>query len=341
VAAGEINKGSPKLAQSPVISFYVHSANFVRQAVQLMTTRRHILSALALAPMLAGLPLALRAQGALTSSELASGIWLVAGAGTNVVVAQGASGVVVVNGGAPAQADALLAEINRLTGGKPVTALFNTTWRPEFCGLNQLLGPQGTPIIAHENTRLWQSNTFYVDWQDHEYQPLPKAAQANQTFYKNGSLQLDDEVIEYGFISQASSDGDIYVHFTKADVLVVGNMLGSDSYVLLDYVTGGWIAGIQKTTNGLLARAGDATRVVAATGGVQGKAQLQEQADMLAHAYDRVSWAFQNGKSVEEFIESRPMQDFEARWGDSTLFLTLLYKSTWLHVPGRAVRNII
>lgn len=306
-----------------------------------MATRRHILSALALSPLAAGLPLAVQAQGGFTSTDLAPGLRLIAGAGTNVVVAEGASSVVIVNGGEPAMAEALLAEIRRLTGDKPVSALFNTTWRPEFCGLNALLGPAGTPIIAHENTRLWQSNTFHVDWQGKTYMPMPKAAQANQSFYKSGSLTLDDETIEYGFISQANSDGDIYVHFTKADVLVVGTMLGTDSYILLDYVTGGWIAGAQKTTAGLLARAGDNTKVIAATGGVQGKAQLQEQADMLTHAYDRVSWAFQNGKSVEEFIASKPMQDFEARWGNPELFLTLLYKSTWLHVPGRAVRNVV
>ena len=306
-----------------------------------MTSRRHILSALALSPLAAGVPVALRAQGDFTRTELAPRLTLIGGAGTNVVVAQGASGVVVVNGGAPAQAEALLAEITALTGNKPVTALFNTTWRPEFCGLNHVLGSRGTPIIAHENTRLWQANTFHVDWQDTEYRPMPKEAQANQTFYKTGSMQLDTETIEYGFISQANSDGDIYVHFTQADVLVVGTMLGSDGYILLDYVTGGWIAGAQKSTTGLLARATDATKVIAATGGILGKTHLQEQADMLTHAYDRVSWAFQNGKSVQEFIDSKPMQDFEARWGNPELFLTLLYKSTWLHVPGRAVRNVI
>jgi cyclase len=306
-----------------------------------MTSRRHLLSALGLAPLAAALPLNLSAQGGLSSTELAPGLTLIQGAGSNVVVAEGRSGVVVVNGGSQTNAEALLAEIKRLSGGKPVQALFNTSWRPEFCGLNYLLGPAGVPIIAHENTRLWQSNSFRVDWQDTDYSPMPEAARANQSFYKNGSLQLDDEVIEYGFISQANTDGDIYVHFTKADVLVVGAMLGHDSYILLDYVTGGWISGAQKATAGLLERAGDGTKVIAATGGVLGRSQLQEQADMLAHAYDRVSWAFQNGKSVQELIDSRPMQDFEARWGDPTLFLTLLYKSTWYHVPGRAVRNII
>ena len=295
-------------------------------------------------PLLAALPPVLRAQNAqaaLRTTALGGSLTLIQGAGSNVVVAEGRDGLVVVNGGHPKQADALLAEISRLSGDKPVTALFNTSWRPEFSGLNQLLGPRGTRIIAHENTRLWQGADLYIDWQDTHYKPLPTEAQANDTFYKTGSMQLDDELIEYGFISQANTDGDIYVHFTGADVLVVGSMLVPDGWLLMDYASGGWIGGAQAATAGLLERAGDATKVVAARGGVVGRQQLQEQAEMLTHAYERVSWAFQNGKSVEEFLASDPMQDFRASRGDPELFLTLLYKSTWYRVPGRAVRNII
>ena len=304
-----------------------------------MATRRDMLEILAVTALAA--PLRLQAQGGLRTVSLAPGLTLVQGAGANVVVAEGREEVVVVNGGQREHAQALLAKIRELVGNKPVTALFNTAWRPDLCGLNHVLGPEGVRIIAHENTRLWQGADFYVDWQDTHYKPMPEAARANDTFYKSGELLLDDERIEYGFISQANTDGDIYVHFTAADVLVIGHMLNAEGWVLLDYATGGWIAGAQETTSALLERAGPDTRVIAATGGVVGKAELQAQADMLAHAYDRVSWAFQNGKSVEEFIATEPMADFRSGRGDPTLFLQLLYKSTWYHVPGRAVRNII
>src|SRR5690606_20133525 len=265
-----------------------------------MATRRDILMTLAATSLAA--PLRLQAQTGLLSVPLAVNLWLIQGAGANVVVAEGRDEVVAVNGGLPDHADALLAEIGRLTGNKPVTTLFNTSWRPELCGLNHLLGPQGARIIAHENTRLWQGADFYVDWQDTHYKPMPEAAQANDTFYKSGELVLDGERVDYGFISQANTDGDMYVHFTTADVLVVGHMLNAEGWLLLVYASGGWIAGAQKTTDGLLERADADTMIVAATGGVLGKQDLQDQADLLAHAYDRVSWAFQNGKSVEEFI---------------------------------------
>ena len=316
---------------------------------QTMQHRRNVLKGMTLGSMLglvSGSMLGLVsmpgfAQGALHSTPVTDSITLISGAGANVVVAVGASGVVVVDGGSESSAPALLAEINRLSGNKPIVALFNTNWRPDKSGLNHLLGPAGTPIIAHENTRLWQTADLYVDWENTTYTPMEAAAQANQTFYKTGSLDFEGEVIEYGRIKEANTDGDIYVHFTGADVLVVGDMLGVDHYLMLDYVTGGWITGAQRTTEQLLERAGANTRIIAAHGGVVGKAALQAQADMLSHAYDQVALAFQNGRSLEEFLALDPMAPYRAQWGDPTLFVTLLYRGTWYHVPGRAVRNII
>lgn len=306
-----------------------------------MNTRRYLLKAFGLAPLALGLAPYVQAQAGFTTTELVNGLRLIQGAGSNVVVAEGPDSVVIVNGGSQDKAEALLAEIKRLTNNKPVSALFNTNWRPEHAGLNYLLGPAGTPIIAHENSRLWQGADVFVEWQDRQYQPMPLPAQANKTFYKTDTLQLGTETIEYGFISQANTDGDIYVHFRNADVLVVGDMLGTDSYLLLDYVTGGWINGAQKTTAALIERAGTTTKVIAATGGVLGKAALEAQAAMLTVAYDAVAKAFQTGRSLAEFRQTDPMKDFRVSYGEPDLFLALLYKGTWYHVPGRAVRNIV
>ncbi len=303
--------------------------------------RRDLLTGIALTALALHLPVPARAQGSFTTTDLGGGLTLIGGAGSNVIVAEGPDSVVIVGGGNPQHAEALLAEIRRLTHDKPVSALFNTNWRRDNCGLNTVLGPQGTPILAHENTRLWQNAEFRAEWQNKDYAPWPKNEQANQTFYKNASMMLGTETIEYGNFGQCSTDGDIYVRFVNADVLIVGDMLATDTYLLLDYVTGGWINGAQKTNTGLLTLTGDATKVIASTGAVFGKADLEAQGAMLDHAYAKVAEAFQTGRSLEEFIAADPMAEFRATRGDPTLFLTLLYQGTWYHVPGRAVRNII
>lgn len=304
--------------------------------------RRELVKCLGLASALASLslPLPLLAQQGLSSSEVAANIHLISGAGSNVLVAVGSDAVVVVDGGLREHAEALLAEVERLAAGKPIAALFNTNWRPEHVGLNHLLGPD-TRIIAHENTRLWQSADPYVEWEDRQYQPLPKAAQANDTFYESGSLTLGDETLEYGYLQQAHTDGDIYVRFVQADVLFAGDLLAVDSYPILDYVTGGWVTGAQRATDALLDMTGETTKVIAAQGGVYGQAELQAQAELLAKAYEHAAAAFKNGRSLEDFKATQPQADFGGQRGDAELFLKQLYRGTWLHVPGRAVQGII
>jgi glyoxylase-like metal-dependent hydrolase (beta-lactamase superfamily II) len=306
-----------------------------------MIKRRDLLIGLAAACVVLGLPTFSLAQSSFSSKSLGGSVTVISGAGSNVVIAEGPDSVVVVDGGLQENAQALLAEINRLTNNKPISALFNTNWRPEHCGLNYLLGPQGVPIIAHENTRLWQGAEFYVKWQDRTYEPMLESARANKTFYKTGTLNLGEEVIEYGYLGQTSTDGDIYIHFTEANVLVAGDMVGGEGYPLLDYVTGGWIGGAQKAIAGLIARSDGDTKVVASQGTVLALEHLQAQAAMLDVAYNKVAEAFKTGRSLEQFQQANPMSEFTARWGDPELFLALLYQGTRYHVPGRAIPGII
>ena len=46
----------------------------------------------------------------------------------------------------------------------------------------------------------------------------------------------------------------------------------------------------------------------------------------------RIGTHYYAGGSLAEFIASKPTMDFDARWGDPTLFLTTAYESAWGHV---------
>jgi len=119
-----------------------------------MTNRRVILKALAATSVILGLPTIGNAQAIFSSTDLGGGLTLLSGAGSNVVIAVGADSVVVVNGGAEANAAALLAEINRISGNLPISTLFNTNWRAEHCGLNALLG---TKILGYGRVLIFTS----------------------------------------------------------------------------------------------------------------------------------------------------------------------------------------
>ena len=79
-------------------------------------------------------------------------------------------------GGTAERSAELLKVVAEQTGGKPVQVLFNTHWHLENTGSNDTLGKAGAKIIAHENTKLWMTTEFHVQWQNRTYKPRAKEA---------------------------------------------------------------------------------------------------------------------------------------------------------------------
>lgn len=297
-------------------------------------TRRRVVQALGMGGLALSLPLPfglLAQSNGLQRTSLSDTITLISGAGCNVVVAEGPDGVVVIDGGGRESAEALLAEINSITGNKPVKALFNTNWRPEHTGLNYLLGSEGIEIIAQENTRLWQTGDFTVDWEDKRYEPMPVEAQANSSFYRMGSMTIGDETLEYRYHPQAHTDGDISLYFKNADILVTSDLLAVVGYPVMDWETGGWVGGFQNATRDLLEIAGDNTRIIPAEGPVSTRADLQAQAELLDKAREQVALAYQNGMSLEGFQAQNPIEKIGSGRPGAELFINQLYHGAWGH----------
>ena len=281
-----------------------------------------------------------RGQSALSSSTLSPGIYLIQGAGSNVVLADLADELVVIDGGLQENAGTLMNTIQMLAPGKKIGSLFNTNWRPEHCGLNYSLA-ESTSIIAHENTRLWQGTDPYVDWEEKKYQPMPVEVRANHGFYTGGSLRIGSETLLYDCLPKAHTDGDIYLYFEQADILVVSDLLKTDSFPVVDYSTGGWLRGLRDASTALLDIAKDNTQIIASQGGVLTRNDLQQQHEMLVYAWDAVVSAFQNGLSLDEFQASNPMQAYIAERGNPALFLQQAYRSAWYHITERTIPNVI
>src|SRR5262249_25070245 len=146
--------------------------------------------------------------------------------------------------------------------GKDVKVLFNTDWHLDHTGSNEILKQAGAKIVAHENTKLWIGADFYSDWEKRSYKPRPAAALPTETFYTTGKMTFGSESIEYGYLPQAHTDGDIYVFFPGANVLVTGDVMTVGQYPVLDYVTGGWLGGLQNANAALLKIANADTRII-------------------------------------------------------------------------------
>jgi glyoxylase-like metal-dependent hydrolase (beta-lactamase superfamily II) len=269
---------------------------------------------------------------ALQVTDLGMGLLLIAGAGANVVALAGSSGTLLVDGGEATRSAELLKVVAERTNGRRIEVLFNTNWRDEHVGSNAALGAAGAKIMAHENTKLWLGADFVVEWEDRVHRPLPAEALPNTTFYTSGTLDFGGRRVDYGYLPRAHTDGDVAVTFPDANVVAASGVVAVGSYPVIDYVTGGWIGGLEAATKTLLASTDKATRIVPAQGAICGRADLEAQLALCTTMRERVAEAYRKGMSLDAFAATEPTKEFDAQRGDPQQFLKLLYKGAFAHV---------
>jgi len=306
-----------------------------------MITRRTLLQASLAAAAGAALP----GQGYARSSEpatalsvqpLGADLWLVTGAGGNVVAAAGgADGGILVDGGAPGRTSALLARLGTDTGVHRVATVFNTHWHWDHTGGNEALAKAGATLIAHENTRLWLTEPVIEKWEQRTYPALPRSAWPKQTFFDSTphTMSVGARKLEYGHLGQAHTDGDIYVHFPDANVLVAGDVVsGGGVYPIADYCSNGWLGGMIQALKTLIARCDGQTRVIPGSGPPRTREDLKEQLDLSFEVLTKIADSYYKGQTWEELLASAPTRAFDAKWGNPDLFLKTAYAGAWLHI---------
>src|SRR5689334_4238298 len=233
-----------------------------------VSTRRTFLKAAA-AGAVAPFAFAQSPAAKIATSPLGDNLYLITGAGANIIVRTGGDGVVMVDGGLAQNAGALAQAVAALPNGGPVKTLFNTHWHPEQTGSNESLGMAGATIIAQENTRLWLQQNITWPWNGQKFKKLAKIAQPNKTFYDKATLGSGATEIRYGYISDAAhTDGDMYVYFPQQNILAVGDAAYGQGWPVVDWWTGGWIGGIVGGLQRIQSVANKDTKIIPAQGPV-------------------------------------------------------------------------
>jgi len=280
--------------------------------------------------------LAAAGQGAVApvTQRLTDDLTVVTAGGVNVLAYAGTGGLALVDGGSAATSDAILKAVAALPGGGPVRTLFNTHWHPEQTGSNETLGKAGARIIAQENTRLWLTTDVKWPWNGQTFKRLPKVAQPNKTFYTSDTLEPG---VRYGYLPDCGhTDGDLYVYFERQNVLAAGDLVSTQSWPTVDYITGGWIGGMVGATQRLLTIANEQTRIVPARGPVLSFADLKTQASMYATIYERLSTLLNRGRGPSEAVAAKPTKEFDAQMGNSDEFVRRGFESLWAYLSPDA-----
>jgi len=263
-------------------------------------------------------------------------VWLVSDNRTNVTVNVGDEGVMVVDTGREDMAEAIMGEIRKIAGDKPVRYVFNTSWYPDHTGGNATLSEgtkipvsQRAAIIAHENTLAKLTEIGKIG----DYLPT-------DTFFGvSKQVRFNDEPVDIVYAPNAHTTGDVLVHFRKSDVLCVGDIIDTYSYPVIKPVEGGSINGVIDALNHILditipgPREEGGTSVIPGHGHLYNEADVADYRDMLVVIRDRILNAITNGKSLEQVKADRLTRDYDAYYGSITgnwtteMFVTAVYNS--------------
>ena len=292
------------------------------------TDRRTFLSGLAVLGLVGcqQVPTAAR-KSALSGEKLTERVTLIIGAPGNVVALSSSDGVLLVDSGSAAAARAVRTSL----GGARVRTLFNTHHHAEQTGGNELFGKEGAEIHAHEITRQWLATDYYVPGEDRWVRALPKVALPTKTFREKGAMKAGEESIEYGYLLEAHTRGDIYVFFRDSNVLAVGDVASPLRDPALDWYAGGWLGGRVDAMDDLVKLANDDTKIVPAYGPVMSREQLKTECDMMHHLYDRTTELTDHGRSAKDMFDAGVLSEVSRKFDDPYRFLYDVCKGNWAH----------
>jgi len=264
----------------------------------------------------------------LLRGQQANNPMIIDGGGSNVVAFASADGVVLVDSGAPKSGDKVMAALG---SNAKVQTLFNTHYHLDQTANNEMFAAAGAKIIAHEHTRQWMSTDTWLPDEDRYEKARPKAARPTETFRTTGTLKAGGEQIDYGHLTLAHTDGDIYVYFKTSNVMAVGDVASPLRDPALDYLTGAWIGGRVDAMDLILKLSNEQTRIVPAYGPVMTRASFKAERDMMEEVRSRVWKRTIQGDSPKEMLDAGVMNGLSRNWKDPYKFLYDTAKGMFAH----------
>jgi glyoxylase-like metal-dependent hydrolase (beta-lactamase superfamily II) len=263
--------------------------------------------------------------------QIRPNVYVIFGAGANITAHVGEDGIIVVDSGTTPMADKVLETVRRLSA-RPIRYVINTSADPDHVGGNDALARAGrsimedtftdedrAAIVAHENVLLRLSAPA------RGAPPAPSDLWPTETFTSRyRSLYVNDDAVQIIRQLGAHSDGDVLVHFRRADVIVTGDILDLRHFPVIDASRGASIQGEIEALNRLLDLTVPAmpnvlkpgrTLLVPGHGRIADYAELVEYRDMLTVIRNIVGDMVKKGMTLEQVKKANPTAGYRARWG--------------------------
>ncbi len=262
------------------------------------------------------------------SLTLTDSLTMLSGPGGNVVVLNGRDGKFVVDTFIQGAWDKLKASLDAF-GPAPVTAAIDTHWHFDHADNNASFRKAGAAVIAHENTTKRMSQRHELKALGMTFPASAPEALPTQTFKDTHTIDANGDQIRLGYIPPAHTDTDIYIRFSKGNVLHLGDLFFNGMYPFIDATTAGTINGMIAAADTCLALADGSTKIVPGHGPLGDRTALTTYRDMMATVRDRVQKLKAAGRTIDETVAAKPTVDLDATWGKGFLppdaFVRIVY----------------
>jgi glyoxylase-like metal-dependent hydrolase (beta-lactamase superfamily II) len=275
----------------------------------------------------------------ITPEKLADGLWMLTGAGGNLLVCTGPDGVLLVDSQYGPLAAKIRAVVDSLSGGEALRFVVNTHYHGDHVSGDSAMAAAGATIVAHENVRRRMSADQFNETFGRAIPAAPVRALPVITFGDSLSFHLGGPDIHVFHLPPGHTDGDAVVWIPAADVLHTGDLLFNGTYPVIDVSAGGSISGMIRSLDLLLPLLGPATKIVPGHGPLADRAALLRFRGMLVTVRDRVAKLVKEGKTLEQVTAAKPLADLDGVWGQGfmkpDMFLRVVYTDLARTKPAR------
>jgi len=236
-----------------------------------------------------------------TATKLAEGVYVLEGLGGNITVADAKDGAIMVDGGLASSHDRVKAAIATI-GQHKIKFLINTHFHADHTGGNEFFAKNGATVIAdvHVKTRMAAGTTNGLTGV--KTPPVPTGALPAKTYNGSFRIKLDKRTADLNHIANAYTDGDTFVWFKTANVLVTGDTFTNGRYPDIDFANGGNIDGMIAAADTYLKLTDTKSKIVPGHGPIADKTDLLDFYTMLVVARDRMDMLIQDGKSENDGV---------------------------------------
>jgi cyclase len=260
------------------------------------------------------------------SQQLGNGVYMLVGSGGNIGLAVGDEAVFVVDDQFAPLTPKILAAIKAVTP-KPVRFVVNTHWHFDHTGGNENLGKAGALVVAHENVRRRMSAGQFIEALNRTEPPVAPGALPVVTFTAGVTFHINGDSVAVTHVPPAHTDGDAIVHFTKANVVHMGDLFVSAGLPFVDRSSGGSIHGVIGAAERALAMSNATTKIIPGHGPLADRARLQAYRDMLVALRDRMRQEIAAGKTVEQVMALNITAPYQKEWpGGHERFVRTLHR---------------